>query len=144
MLGANTEHPSIAEPWIESRQIPIEWLDQHRADFVYSVDEIFDTAFAIEGVPAEAGIYFLIAEAGEYEDIVYVGQAMDIALRVTQHRINKIFDRISCIIGVPPLFLRTVESFYIYHLRPPLNIRYDPLDNIAAKWLREFTAKDGS
>lgn len=62
------------------------------------------------------GVYFLI----DQNEIVYVGQSVNIYSRITQHAVDKIFDRYAF---VPCLkeHLDKLESLYIHFLQPKLN-----------------------
>ncbi len=74
------------------------------------------------------GIYFLI-ESNENE-IVYIGQSLDIMSRIMQHQrdILKDFDAFS-ILECSPEFLSTLEAHFIYKFHPRLN-RSFPVNRI--------------
>lgn len=64
---------------------------------------------------AQSGIYFLV----DKEDVVYVGQSVNVHQRIAQHT-EKQFDRyafVPCDVG----HLNILESLYIHCLRPRLN-----------------------
>lgn len=61
-----------------------------------------------------SGVYFLV----QNEEVVYVGQSVNIYLRITQHGIK--FDKYA-FVPCPVNLLDRLESFYIHVLRPRLN-----------------------
>lgn len=71
------------------------------------------------------GIYFLIKD----ERVVYVGQSISIASRISNHT-NKDFDRHAFIL-CEKHDLNAMESFYIHVLRPKLNAQF-PNGNMIA------------
>ncbi len=62
------------------------------------------------------GVYFLISG----DKVVYVGQAINVYARISQHQHAKSFDRYAYISCSREL-LNRIESLYIHVLRPPLN-----------------------
>lgn len=65
---------------------------------------------------SNSGIYFLVKGGA----VVYVGQAIDVFVRVPQHKKSKGFDAVA-FVPCPPELLDKLESLYIHVLRPPLN-----------------------
>lgn len=61
-------------------------------------------------------VYFLCHEGR----VVYVGQAMNVSVRVADHMNDKLFDQV-CYIRVPVNKLLTVEAALIAHLKPVYN-----------------------
>ncbi|UYE95814.1 hypothetical protein KNLIENLN_00001 [Sinorhizobium phage NV1.1.1] len=64
-----------------------------------------------------AGVYFLCLGS----EVVYVGQSVDVASRISAHRGVKQFDRIY-FLPWPAGRLNELEGALIRHLRPPLNV----------------------
>lgn len=62
------------------------------------------------------GVYFLIND----DQVVYVGQSLNVYSRIAQHKNNKQFERFA-FIPCPPTVLDRLESIYIHCLRPTLN-----------------------
>ena len=62
-----------------------------------------------------SGVYFLLAD----DEVVYVGQAINVHARIAQHR-DKSFNRYA-FVHCPPQSLNVLESLYIHCLRPRLN-----------------------
>jgi hypothetical protein len=73
----------------------------------------------------EVGVYFLI----DNDEVVYVGQSVNIFSRISQHKIDKKFDRYA-FIPCSKENLDKLESLYIHFLRPRLNGKHK--DNIVA------------
>ena len=65
--------------------------------------------------PPDAGVYFLL----DGEEVVYVGQAVNVHARISQHR-DKSFSRYA-FVPCPRECLDKLESLYIHCLRPRLN-----------------------
>ncbi len=65
------------------------------------------------------GVYFLL----DGSDVVYVGQSKNVFSRIAEHR-DKRFDRYAYV-PCEEVSLDTLESFYIYMLRPKLNGMYN-------------------
>lgn len=79
-----------------------------------SADEI--VAKATQHVP-RSGVYFLIDDG----KIVYVGQSVDVFVRISHHVGAKKFDSYH-VIDCLPESLRAMEDIYIKRLNPPLNV----------------------
>lgn len=72
---------------------------------------------AAEEYPLITGVYFLI----QGDEIVYVGQSLDIMARIAQHRNNgKVFSKFTYI-QVAPEHLDDVETEYIVRFWPKYN-----------------------
>ena len=63
-----------------------------------------------------SGVYFLV----EGDEIVYVGQAVNVYARISQHALTKTFSRYA-FVPCKPDMLDRLESLYIHVLRPKLN-----------------------
>lgn len=77
------------------------------AETIVSISRVFEMP---------CGVYFLI----EGDEIVYVGQSVNINQRLLGHFPNKEFSRVA-ILPVPPDRLEDVEREYINHLAPRYN-----------------------
>ena len=64
------------------------------------------------------GVYFLI----ENNEIVYVGQSVNVHARVASHHHGKVFSYFTCI-ECPQSHLNSLEALYIHKFSPPLNGR---------------------
>lgn len=87
---------------------------------------------------ALSGVYFLISG----NDIVYVGQSVNVASRVGSHfsESSKIFDR-AVYLPVPPSDLDSVEMAFIKALWPKYNNenhKRRPVNEAEEKWLRAY------
>jgi hypothetical protein len=71
----------------------------------------------------EVGVYFLI----DNNEVVYVGQSVNIFSRISQHKIDKKFDKYA-FVPCSKESLDKLESLYIHFLRPRLNGRHK--DNV--------------
>ena len=66
----------------------------------------------------QCGVYFLI----ENNEIVYVGQSVNVHARVASHYYGKVFSYFTCI-ECPQSHLNSLEALYIHKFNPPLNGR---------------------
>ncbi len=85
-----------------------------------------------------SGIYFLI----EGDEIVYVGQSIDVHSRLITHRQQKQFSHFSYI-EVPPELLDIVERAYISRFKPRLN-RAVPKEPVTMEDLRKAVSLIGA
>lgn len=121
----------LAKDWADSVEERI--IREHSAaqieayrnehDFVPPIDTKtsldFDAIYAsAQRVRQITGIYFLFAD----NELVYVGQSMDVLGRISQHHGCKPFDRLA-IIECHRSELDRIESHYINKFRPRMNIR---------------------
>lgn len=83
-------------------------------DLLATIDSIRATRTAAP--KTGCGVYFLFDD----DNVVYVGQSVEIAARIGQHAKTKGFDSYAWI-AVPEELLDAVEQFYITTLQPPLN-----------------------
>lgn len=67
-----------------------------------------------------SGIYFLCSE----NEVVYVGQGVNVAVRIAAHLGAKVFDR-AYALPVPGVELDAVEQAFIRALRPRLNVTHN-------------------
>lgn len=81
--------------------------------YIHSKDDILSKSSSYKSM---CGIYFLIKD----NDIMYVGQSVNVLARLGMHEHVKTSDRLS-FLPCPSELLRDVESFYIHALRPRLN-----------------------
>jgi predicted DNA-binding transcriptional regulator AlpA len=81
----------------------------------------------IDGQPV-VGIYFLLAG----DDVVYVGQSIDVYARITAHvsHRTKVFDRWAYL-KADQNDLNTLERHYICLLRPQFNLAFKPVLEVA-------------
>ena len=80
-------------------------------------EEIVKAALPWDGL---SGVYFLIAN----DEVIYVGQSVNVYARLSQHASGKYFDRYA-FIRCKPDILDKLESLYIHCLRPKLNGNID-------------------
>lgn len=112
-------------PWEESSQIPCDWFMDNAESFIVSMDLIMKNIapYSFGSPPHESGIYFLF----DKDDLIYIGESVSIHNRLIQHYKNKRFDSYSCMIGMPGLYRKEIEAFYIHKYEPVLNAKYDRL-----------------
>lgn len=77
------------------------------------------------------GIYFLFLD----DRMVYVGKATDLCLRLRQHYMDKRFNRVAYVTGIPEMFIEDVEAFYIHAATPDLNRQYPPKGRVCRAML---------
>jgi hypothetical protein len=80
-------------------------------------EEIVKAALPWDGL---SGVYFLIAN----DEVIYVGQSVNVYARLSQHACGKYFDHYA-FIRCKPDILDKLESLYIHCLRPKLNGNID-------------------
>lgn len=99
---------------------PWDWY-KHRYDKLFlSISDLRALKAKWEGSgPLEEGIYFLWMS----DDLLYVGQSVNIDYRLSQHSRTKEFDHFSYV-SCPKLLLDKLELEYITALNPPLNVKW--------------------
>jgi hypothetical protein len=128
-----------AETWAKKRESEIKLIRElagegnrrkrlilNQADLL-SIDDILETSMEI---PKTCGIYFLINN----NEIVYVGQSINIHQRLQKHLYEKQFDKIN-IIPCERFELNRMESLYINKFKPKLNVA--GINNAGDQYLRE-------
>lgn len=88
-----------------------------RSDFMLAdTKQIIDSSFSFKKI---IGIYFLIRKL----EIVYIGQSIDVASRISAHERDKRFDAVS-VIRCEADELDAYESLYIWKYQPCLNGKF--------------------
>jgi hypothetical protein len=88
----------------------------------YIVGHDLDVAAFGEEHPVDSGVYFMFADDGQ---LIYVGQSLGIAYRLTQHYWGGRKCALFGAVAVPGDLMHAVETAYIDALRPPLNRKFD-------------------
>lgn len=120
--GPRRVYANELAPWKDTRQTPDRWFRDSWRQFVLSPDEILARAVAPADLGDDCddgGLYFLIDPDGL---IAYVGMSTGIGTRLSNHARRRMpMDRIATLTGIPEIFIKDMEAFYIHCLCPPIN-----------------------
>ena len=94
---------------------------------LYSEQEVVASSRLYSDLDRACGVYFLI----ERNEVVYVGQSVNVFSRMREHCKSKRFDSYSYI-SCPREDLNVLESLYIHVFRPPLQGRGSGGDSLSA------------
>jgi len=120
---------------------PVAWMLANKERFVFPLERIAEARkpYNWDDTPDDSGVYFLFLE----DQLQYVGRARYISNRLDHHRYPNRPSRVPAewfdswsAIWAPDEMAKHVECYYIHKLKPPRNIDYPPIWDIAKEWLR--------